>query len=82
MAIPADLLEKHGRKSLLITAAIIGGAWIGGYWHTWSDLNFRLIYILFGLAILLVALTSWLFRVGLAITKKFGGKLTNGSENE
>jgi uncharacterized protein (DUF58 family) len=65
--IAMDMLEKYGRKSALITASIVGLTWLKGYWHNWSDLNYRLLYILFGIIILLVALASWILRSAKAI---------------
>lgn len=61
--IATDLLEKHGKPTLVITLAIVGATWIAGYWHSWSDLNFKLIYLLFGAVILLVALLRLIGRL-------------------
>lgn len=61
--IPADMLEKYGRPTILITVAIVVASWLAGYWRNWSDLNFKFLYLLLGAVILVVAFVSWIWRL-------------------
>lgn len=71
--IAADLLEKHGKPTLVITLAVVGATWVAGYWHSWSDLNFKLIYLLFGVVILTVALLRLIGRLLKKMFSAFAG---------
>lgn len=78
--IAMDMLEKHGKKSALITASIMGVAWIKGYWHSWSDLNYHLLYILFGVVILFVTLISWILRSAKSVRTEGNGMSAVGQD--
>lgn len=61
--VPGEYIEKHGGVAIIATSAMLGVTWILGYWHNWSELNFRLIFLFFSIAVGATALLKWFFHL-------------------